>query len=86
MFSLDFTGKVVLVTGASRGIGKVIAQSFAAANATVIGTATSQSGAGKHSPYWKNLETHIRIPTIYHSITNRTAFRPESSHKTQKDG
>jgi len=49
MFSLE--GKVVLVTGASRGIGKAIASQLKDLGATVIGTATSQSGADKISDY-----------------------------------
>ncbi len=38
-------GKIVLVTGASRGIGKAIALTLGRAGATIIGTATSESGA-----------------------------------------
>jgi 3-oxoacyl-[acyl-carrier protein] reductase len=44
-------GQVALVTGASRGIGKAIATALAAARATVIGTATSESGAEAISAY-----------------------------------
>ena len=38
-------GKLVLVTGASRGIGKAIALTLGRAGATVIGTATTETGA-----------------------------------------
>lgn len=37
--------RVALITGASRGIGKAVATTLAAAGATVIGTATSEEGA-----------------------------------------
>ena len=38
-------GQIVLVTGASRGIGQAIAMTLGEAGATVIGTATSEEGA-----------------------------------------
>ena len=37
--------KIVLVTGASRGIGKAIALTLGSSGATIIGTATSKAGA-----------------------------------------
>ncbi len=48
--------KVALVTGASRGIGKAIARHLATEGCTVVGTATSDEGAGRISTYLQELD------------------------------
>ncbi|MDP2679321.1 MAG: 3-oxoacyl-ACP reductase FabG [Rhodoferax sp.] len=49
MSEVKFEGQVVLVTGASRGIGAAIALSLAERGLKVIGTATTADGAAKVS-------------------------------------
>ncbi len=47
--------KIILITGATRGIGKAILAALATPEVTVIGTATSQQGAEQISAHIKEL-------------------------------
>ena len=48
---MELRGQVVLVTGATRGIGKAIAVALGQAGGTVIGTATTDAGAQSIGEY-----------------------------------
>jgi 3-oxoacyl-[acyl-carrier protein] reductase len=67
--NLDLNNQVALVTGASRGIGQAIADELASCGATVIGTATSESGANAIS---ERLRTHKGVGKVL-NVTQGTA-------------
>jgi len=74
-------GQIVLVTGASRGIGNSIALTLGGAGATVIGTATSEKGANNISKIFAennilgkgmklNVTDNDQITSVLKSITD----------------
>lgn len=68
--NLEFSNKTVLVTGASRGIGKVIAEKFAEANANVI--------VHYHKNQQAAEETLAKLKTGNHSLAQANMADPNS--------
>ncbi|UJF24092.1 3-oxoacyl-ACP reductase FabG [Suttonella sp. R2A3] len=63
---MNIDQQIVLITGASRGIGRGVLDAFATRGATVIGTATSESGAQAISQHiadngWRGTGMALRV-------------------------
>lgn len=67
---MSLENEVALITGASRGIGKAVALALGAKGATVIGTATSESGAEAISAYLK--ENGIKGKGVALDVTHQS--------------
>jgi 3-oxoacyl-[acyl-carrier protein] reductase len=69
---MNLDNKIALVTGASRGIGRAVAELLAERGATVIGTATSEQGAATISDYLgskgKGLALNVTDPSSIESV------------------
>jgi 3-oxoacyl-[acyl-carrier protein] reductase len=80
----NLEGKIVLVTGASRGIGQAIALSLGNAGATVIGTATSDKGADAISAKLKDNSISGQGLTL--NVTNNDQIAEVMSTITENYG
>ena len=76
--------KLVLVTGASRGIGRAIALTLGASGATVIGTATTDEGAANISKIFA--ENNVSGKGITLDVTNNEQISDQLKNITENYG
>lgn len=81
---MSLSGKTALVTGASRGIGQAIALELGAKGATVIGTATTESGAAKITQYLK--ENNIAGVGMALNVTDEKSVEEVLANITKEFG
>lgn len=84
MTLFDLTGKIALVTGASRGIGREIAITLGKAGAAVVGTATSEAGAVEISEVFRH-EGISGFGSVL-DVTSSNAIEPLFAQITEKLG
>ena len=81
---MNLEQRVALVTGASRGIGQAIARELGRRGATVVGTATSESGAAAISEYLA--ADGIRGRGLMLNVTDAAAIEAAVKAVTQEFG